>query len=115
MVEKTIGSIQRAADNLQYVSEQTHDVNVFVIGRGVLELNEETFNDANPFINGRAIETLDAGTICDRQGWDELKNYLTTELRELTAFKVGTTQREIYIVGLLDGYIVGVRSFAIET
>jgi len=115
MIEKTIGTIQGKANNLQYLSEQTHEVNVFVIGRGILELDEQTFNDANPFINGRAIETLDAETVCDRQGWFELKTFLLNELREVTAFKVGTTQIEIYVVGLLEGYIVGVRSFAVET
>lgn len=115
MLKTIVGEIQTKADSLQYLSEQTHEVNVFVIGRGITELDEQTFNDANPFINGMAIQTLDAETILDRQEWFELKTLLLNELMHLIAFKVGTVKLEVYIVGLRDGHIVGVRSLAIET
>lgn len=112
----TLGTIQAEAEEVQYLSEQTHDVNSFVIARSVTTLNQTTFQNANPFIFGKSIETFDAADICDRQGvdWATLKNILVN-LTDATAFKVGSIQREVYIVGLLNGHIVGVRTFAIET
>lgn len=115
MLNTIITDIQCEAEKIVYLSEQTHEVNLFIIGRTITQLNAEIFESANPILRGRVIETLDAEVICDTQNWFDLKNVMTTYLTNLKAFKVGLIRREVYVVGLYKGRIIGVRSFAIET
>jgi len=115
-----LAGIQDRADNLNFISEQDWDVNVFVIGRNITQLSPANFQAANPFIFSEPIEEIDARIFFSRpslqtQEWTNLRNYLEANLAQLTVFKVGDVRREITLVGLFQGHIVGVRTFAVET
>lgn len=115
-----VAGIQERADNLNYISEEDWDVNVFVIGRNVSVLNAESFQAANPFIFSEPIEEIDVEVFFSRpslqtQAWTNLRNYLEANLAQLTVFKVAEVRHEVYIVGLFHGHIVGIRTFAVET
>jgi len=115
-----LAGIQDRADNLNYISEQDWDVNVFVIARQITQLSPANFQAANPFIAFQPIEEIDVEVFFSRpslqtQGWTNLKNYLEANLTQLKVFKVGDVRREIYVVGLFQGHIIGVRTFAVET
>lgn len=115
-----VAGIQERADNLNYISEQDWDVNVFVIGRNVSVLNAETFQAANPFIAFESIEEIPVDDFFARlekrdAAWTNLRNYLEVNLSSLKVFKAGTIRREVYAVGLFQGHIVGIRTFAVET
>ncbi len=115
-----IAGIQERADNLTYISEQDWDVNVFVIGRNISALNAETFLAANPFVAYEPIEEIPVDDFFSRLenrdvAWTNLRNYLEANLTSLKVFKVRTIRREIYAVGLFQGHIVGIRTFAVET
>ncbi len=90
------------------------------IGRNVSILNPETFLAANPFIAFEPIEEILVGEFFIRLenrdvAWTNLRNYLEANLISLKVFKVGTVRREVYAVGLFQGHIVGIRTFAVET
>ncbi len=115
-----LAGIQERADNLNYISEQDWDVNVFVIARQITQLSPANFQAANPFIAYQPIEEIDVEVFFSRpslqtQAWTNLRNYLEANLAQLTVFKVGEVRREVYIVGLFQGHIIGVRTFAVET
>jgi len=115
-----LAGIQDRADNLNYISEQDWDVNIFVIGRNVLVLNIETFRATNPFIAFEPIEEIDVESFFIRlekrdAAWTNLRNYLEANLISLKVFKVGNIRRDVYAVGLFQGHIVGIRTFAVET
>ena len=115
-----IAGIQQRADSLNYISEQDWDVNVFVIGRKISVLNAETFLSANPFVAFEPIEEIDVDTFFSRlekrdAAWTNLRNYLEANLTSLKVFKVGNVRRDVYVIGLFQGHIVGIRTFAVET
>ena len=115
-----VAGIQQRADPLVYISEQDWDVNVFVIGRNVSILNAETFLAANPFVAFEPIEEIAVDeffTMLENRDarWTELRNYLEANLNSLRVFKVKNIRREVYAVGLFQGRIIGIRTFAIET
>ncbi len=115
-----LAGIQDRADNLNYISEQDWDVNVFVIGRNITILSPANFQAANPFIAYQPIEEINVEVFFSRpslqtQAWINLKNYLEANLTQLEVFKVGDVRREVYVVGLFQGHIIGVRIFAVET
>jgi hypothetical protein len=115
-----LAGIQDRADSLNYISEQDWDVNVFVIARQITQLSPANFQAANPFIFSEPIEEIDVDIFFSRpslqtQEWTNLRNYLEANLAQLTVFKVGDVRREVYVVGLFNGHIVGVRTFAVET
>ncbi len=117
-----LAGIQERADSLNYISEEDWDVNVFVIGRNVSVLNVETFRLANPQIFYEPIEEFDVDLFFSRLekrdksgGWSNLRNYLEANLTQLTVFKVGDVRRDVYAVGLFQGHIIGIRTFAVET
>jgi len=115
-----VAGIQERADNLVYISEQDWDVNVFVIGRNVSILNAETFLAANPFIAFEPIEEIPVDDFFTRlenrdAAWTNLRNYLEANLVSLKVFKAKNIRREVYFVGLFQGHIVGIRTFAVET
>jgi hypothetical protein len=115
-----LAGIQDRADNLNYISEQDWDVNVFVIGRNITILSPANFQAANPFIAYQPIEEINVEVFFSRpslqtQAWINLKNYLEANLTQLEVFKVGDVRREVYVVGLFQGHIIGVRTFAVET
>ncbi len=115
-----VAGIQERADNLTYISEQDWDVNVFVIGRNISALNAETFLAANPFVAYEPIEEIPVDDFFSRLenrdvAWTNLRNYLEANLTSLKVFKVRTIRREVYAVGLFQGHIVGIRTFAVET
>ena len=115
-----LAGIQDRADNLNFISEQDWDVNVFVIARQITQLSPATFQAANPFIAYQPIEEISVEVFFSRpslqtQEWTNLRNYLEANLAQLTVFKVGDVRREVYVVGLFNGHIVGVRTFAVET
>ncbi len=115
-----LAGIQDRADNLNFISEQDWDVNVFVIGRNITQLSSANFQAANPFIVYQPIEEIDVEVFFSRPGlqtqeWTSLRNCLEANLAQLTVFKVGDVRREVYVVGLFNGHIVGVRTFAVET
>lgn len=115
-----IVGIQERADNLVYISEEDWDVNVFVIGRKVSVLDAETFRLANPKIFYEPIEDFPAQVFFARlekrdAAWTNLRIYLEANLTGLKVFKVGNVRRDIYAVGLFQGHIVGIRTFAVET
>lgn len=119
-VSDAVKAIQEKAENVSFVSEQTHEVNVYVAGRNVSSLTAANFKSANARLQN---ETVSAGSFDDEisaqqdidSNWQTLRDYLENNLSSVSFFKTGTIQREIFAVGLLDGHIVGVRSFAIET
>ena len=115
-----VAGIQDRADNLIYISEEDWDVNVFVIGRNVLVLNIETFQAANPFVAFEPIEEIEIESFFSRlenrdAAWTNLRNYLEANLTEVKVFKIGNVRRDVYVVGLFNGHIVGIRTFAVET
>lgn len=119
-VSALLAAIQRRAEPLVYISEQESDVNAFIIGRNIRTLNAETFRAANPKLLFEPIEDFDKATFfarLERQDarWTRLRRFLETRLEQIRVFKAGDRRRDIYVVGLLDGHIVGVRTFAVET
>ncbi len=115
-----LAGIQDRADNLNYISEQDWDVNVFVIGRNITQLSPANFQAANPFIFSEPIEEIDVEVFFSRpslqtEAWTNLRNYLEANLTQLHIFKAGNIRREVYVVGLFQGHIVGIRTFAVET
>jgi len=115
-----LSGIQERADNLIYISEEDWDVNAFVIGRNVQSLNAETFKQANPKVLYETVEDFPIEYFWQRleqkdYRWTRLRNYLEANLTQIHVFKVGDIRRDVYVVGLFDGHIVGVRMFAIET
>jgi hypothetical protein len=115
-----LAGIQDRVENLIYISEEDWDVNAFVIGRNVSVLNVETFKQTNPKVLYETVENFPAEYFWWRleqkdRRWTILKNYLEANLTQIHVFKVGNVRRDIYVVGLFDGHIVGVRMFAVET
>jgi len=49
------------------------------------------------------------------EAWTRLRSYLEANLTSLKVFKIGNIRRDIYAVGLFQGHIVGIRTFAVET
>ncbi len=95
-------------------------LNYFRFGRNISVLNIETFQAANPFIAFEPIEEIPVDDFFARlekrdAAWTELKNYLEANLISLKVFKVRNIRREVYAVGLFQGHIVGIRTFAVET
>ena len=90
------------------------------IGRNVLVLNIETFRATNPFIAFEPIEEIDVESFFIRlekrdAAWTNLRNYLEANLISLKVFKACSVRRDVYAVGLFQGHIVGIRTFAVET
>ncbi len=115
-----LSGIQERADNLIYLSEENWDVNAFVIGRNVLVLNSQTFKQANPKVLYETVEDFPVNVFWQRleqkdYSWTRLRNYLEANLTQIRVFKAGDVRRDIYVVGIFDGHIVGVRMFAVET
>lgn len=114
-----LDGIQNRARNLNYVSETDADVNVTIFGRDVQKLTTFNFALANHIGDDTTIETFPATQFFDNldsaKGAAILREYLSTNLSPLWAFKVGDIRRDVYAVGLFNGYIVGVKSFAVET
>ncbi len=115
-----LSGIQERSDSLVYISEQDWDVNAFVIGRNVSVLNTETFKQANPKVLYETVEDFPVDDFWWRleqkdYRWTRLRNYLEANLAQIHVFKVGDVRRDVYVVGLFQGHIVGVRMFAIET
>jgi len=121
-VSEKLKAIQELAENVQFVSEQTHEVNAFVVGRNQTTLDANSFKSANPALQN---ETVTAGSFDDvisaqenrdlSGAWSTLRSYIEDNLSNVVLLKTGTIQREVFAVGLLDGHIVGVRTFAVET
>ncbi len=115
-----VAGAQERADNLVYISEEDWDVNVFVIGRNVSVLDTETFRAAYPQILFEPIEEFPLDAYFSRlenqnKSWMNLRNHLEANLIQLKVFKVGNVRRDIYVVGLFQGHIVGIRTFGFET
>ncbi len=115
-----LGGIQERTENLVYISEEDWDVNAFVIGRNVSILNAQTFKQSNPKVLYETVEDFPVNDFWSRLEqqncrWTRLRNYLEANLTQIHIFKVGDVRRDVYIVGLFDGHIVGVRMFAVET
>lgn len=115
-----LAGIQDRSDPLIYISEEDWDVNAFVNGRNVSVLNAQTFKAANPKILYETVEEFPINDFWSRleqqdYRWTRLRNYLEANLTQIHVFKVGDVRRDIYVVGLFDGHIVGVRMFAVET
>ena len=115
-----LSGIQERAENLVYISEEDWDVNAFVIGRNVSVLNAQTFKQSNPKVLYETVEDFPVNDFWSRleqkdYSWTRLRNYLEANLTQIRVFKAGDVRRDIYVVGLFQGHIVGVRMFAIET
>ncbi len=115
-----LAGIQDRSDSLVFISEEDWDVNAFVIGRNVSVLNAQTFKAANPKISYETVEEFPINDFFARlenqdYRWARLRNYLEANLTQIHVFKVGDLRRDIYVVGLFDDHIVGVRMFAVET
>ena len=115
-----LSGIQECAENLVYISEENWDVNAFVIGRNVSILNAQTFKQSNPKVLYETVEDFPVNVFWERleqkdYSWTRLRNYLETNLAQIHVFKAGDIRRDVYVVGLFDGHIVGVRLFAVET
>lgn len=115
-----LAGIAERADNLVYISEQDWDVNVFVIGRNISLLDTKTFRAAYPHILGKEIEEFPLDVFFTRlekqdKSWKNLRNYLESNVTQIHVFKIGDTRRDIYVVGLFQGHIVGIRTCSIET
>lgn len=115
-----LSGIQERAENLIYISEEDWDVNTFIIGRNVQVLDVETFKSANPKVLYETVEYFPVEYFWQRleqkdYRWTRLRNYLEANLAQIHVFKVGDIRRDVYVVGLFQGHIVGARMFAIET
>ena len=109
-----LAGIQDRADGLNYISETDADVNVFVVGRNVTVLNTETFRAANHYLPDVLIEGFPKEIVMEKLG-ENLSNYLEANLSDVKCFKVNSIRRDVYVVGLFQGHIVGVKTFAVET
>ena len=119
-IGNVLSGIQERAENLVYISEEDWDVNAFVIGRNVSVLNAQTFKQSNPKILYETVEDFPVNVFWERleqkdYSWTRLRNYLEANLAQIHIFKVGDVRRDVYVVGIFDGHIVGVRMFAVET
>ncbi len=115
-----LAGIQDRSDSLVYISEEDWDVNAFVIGRNVSVLNVQTFKAANPKVLYETVEDFPVNVFWERlelkdYRWTRLRNYLEANLTQIHVFKTGDIRRDVYVVGLFDGHIVGVRMFGVET
>jgi len=115
-----LAAIQEIAEELNFVSESDHQVNVYIAGRKIITLTVESFRTANPQLQYETIISQSFDDVMQTQenfnpNWTALRIYLENNLLNLTVFKTGTIRREVFIVGLFDNHIIGVRSFAIET
>jgi len=115
-----LSGIQERSDSLVYISEQDWDVNAFVIGRNISVLDAEVFKQSNPKVLYETVEEFPVNDFWWRleqkdYRWTRLRNYLEANLTQIHVFKVGDVRRDVYVVGLFDGHIVGVRMFAVET
>jgi len=121
-VANKLAAIQDLAENVQFVSEQTHEVNAFVVGRNQTMTTASSFKSAMPSLQNETVvlesfdDVVSAQENRDSSGaWSTLRSYIEENLSNVVLLKTGTIQREVFAVGLLDGHIVGVRTFAIET
>lgn len=119
-----VAGIQTRSEAVIYRSETESDANVFVAGRKVKTLSVASFRLAAHISEDTEIEEFDAATLWKTQigreetgdGWLTLKSYVESNLEgEIKVFKTGDVQRDVYIVGLFEGRIVGVKTFAVET
>ncbi len=115
-----LSGIQERAENLVYISEEDWDVNAFVIGRNVSVLNVQTFKSANPKVLYETVEEFPINDFWARleqqdYRWTRLRNYLEANLTQIHVFKAGDVRRDVYVVGVFNGHIVGIRMFAVET
>ncbi|MDQ3179160.1 MAG: nuclease A inhibitor family protein [Acidobacteriota bacterium] len=115
-----LAAIQELAGELNFISESDNEVNAYIAGRNIITLTPESFKAANPQLQYEAVVSQSFDDVMQtqenlRQGWALLRCYLENNLSDLIVFKTGTIRREVFIVGLFDNHIIGVRSFAIET
>ncbi len=115
-----LSGIQEHAENLVYISEEDWDVNAFVIGRNVSILNAQTFKQSNPKVLYETVEDFPMEFFFARleqqdRSWTRLRNYLEENLTQIHVFKVSNVRRDIYVVGIFDGHVVGIRTFGVET
>lgn len=114
-----LDNIQNRACDLSYVSETDADVNAFIVGRNVQTLTPLEFARANRIEDEDTITEFAFAhffsRLDDYKAATILRNFLEDNLGQRTMFKVGDIRRDVYAVGLFNGHIVGVKSFAVET
>lgn len=115
---ETAATIQDLCEELIHISETDADVNIFVVGRNVADLTATNFRAANYLLPDAVIETIDFEDFIGAQGnvqWLALGVFMQGQLEQLKVFKTNGVRREIFAVGLYNGIIMGVRTFAVET
>ncbi len=113
-----LDNIQNRASGLSFISETDADINAFVVGRDVEVLTPQAFANAI-HEEPEAVEEFCFdnffGQINMVKSGALLKEYLEANLEQLTEFRVGSVRRDVFAVGLYNGFIVGVKTFAVET
>src|SRR3954454_1846664 len=127
--EKLLAEIADSAKGLTYISEtdsavepysggnaETVDVSHFISDK-TDKIKHETLSPEN-FFGRLAVESdwFGAKEKENAQRFSELEKLLQENLRNLTVFKIGHIQLEIYVVGLdADNILAGIKTKAVET
>ncbi len=126
-----IEKIDKITKDLYYTSETDEEIHSF-LGEKVQAITPEEILKANNSSTNTPIEEGDAAKLFDGlttlQDWygdeekataekfAELKELLETNLKDLKFYKVGTTEIDIYVVGLdSENFIVGIKTKSVET
>ena len=115
-----LDQIQSLASQCSFVSEENHEVNAFIAGRNQSSLTAGSFKSLMPHLQNQSVTAESFDDVISNQennssAWSQLRAYLENNLSNVVLLKSGTTRREVFAVGLSNGNVIGVSSFAVET
>lgn len=130
ITESLLDRIEKAADGLIYVSETDAPVVPFASSE-TTATPETMLQNLGPGVD-ESVDELSFAAFFDRltgiKDWHgerekakakkflALKELLEKNLRDLTVYRIGNVQIDIYVVGIdAEGRVMGVRTKAIET
>lgn len=113
----------RLSSGLIYISETDSELTVVRSREKVEPLTERNFLLSLGLDPATEIETLDLHQVFanpinhyrDGARWRALQNYLDANLKDVKVFKIGSIRRDVFAVGLKDGYAIGVHFVSVET
>jgi hypothetical protein len=116
-----VEALRKTSEGLLFISESEAELEPFLWSDGG-ELNEDTLPQRLGTEEGTPVETttLDkffrAVSKEDKPAFDRLAGVLHQHLSNLRVFKVGETEKEVYIVGkTTDGVWAGLKTTVVET
>jgi hypothetical protein len=119
-VDEIIEGIRVRSESLTFISETDSPVSTVRIDEFKSALTPDMFLQAIHSRLGNPIEERDYDHFFDTQTkydarWADLKQYISDNVPDLHVYAIGTTQLNIYVVGVFNGSIVGIRVYAVET